>query len=104
MARKVTYWVTTGLLAAMSLLAAFTYLSGSPEAVQGFTHVGYPQQLRIILGIAKVLGAITCDSFSRSTISQFSGFPWQNSRYKDGTTWACFLAFSPVPYRALQAL
>ena len=58
MARKVTYWVTTGLLAAMSLLAAFTYLSGSPEAVQGFTHVGYPQQLRIILGVAKPLGGI----------------------------------------------
>ena len=30
-----------------------------------------------------------------------SGFPCQNSRYKDGATWA--LAFSPVPYRALQS-
>ena len=35
-----------------------SYLSGSPQAVQGFAHVGYPQQLRIILGIAKPLGAI----------------------------------------------
>ncbi len=59
MARKVIYWVSTGLLAASSVLAAFTYLSGSPQAVQGFAHVGYPQQLRIILGIAKFLGAIT---------------------------------------------
>ena len=59
MGRKITYWVSTGLLAAMSVLAAFTYLSGSPQAVQGFAHVGYPQQLRIILGIAKLLGAIT---------------------------------------------
>ena len=58
MARKVSYWVTTGLIAAMSLFAAFAYLSGSPQAVQGFAHVGYPQQLRIILGIAKPLGAI----------------------------------------------
>jgi len=58
MARKVTYWVTTGLLAAMSLFAAYAYLSGSPQAVQGFAHVGYPQQLRIILGISKALGAI----------------------------------------------
>lgn len=55
---KVSYWVTTALVAAMSLLAGVTYLSGSPEAVQGFAHVGYPQQLRIILGIAKALGAI----------------------------------------------
>ena len=40
-------------------MAAFSYLSGAPDAVAGFTHVGYPQQLRIMLGIAKVLGAIT---------------------------------------------
>ncbi len=59
MGRKVAYWVSTGLLAVLSLFAAFSYLSGSPQAVQGFAHVGYPQQLRIILGIAKLLGAIT---------------------------------------------
>ena len=58
MARKITYWTSTGLVAAMSAFAAFAYLSGSPQAVQGFAHVGYPQQLRIILGIAKPLGAI----------------------------------------------
>lgn len=58
MARTVLYWITTGLVAAMSFLAAFAYLSGGAQAVQGFTHVGYPQQLRIILGIAKPLGAI----------------------------------------------
>jgi len=58
MTRKITYWVSTGLVGVMSLFAAFTYLSGSPQAVQGFAHVGYPQQLRIILGIAKLLGAI----------------------------------------------
>ena len=58
MGRKVLYWLTTGLLAAMSLFGAFTYLSGSPQAVEGFAHVGYPQQLRVILGIAKLLGAI----------------------------------------------
>jgi uncharacterized membrane protein YphA (DoxX/SURF4 family) len=58
MARKIAYWVSTGLVAVMSLLAAFAYLSGSPQAVEGFAHAGYPQQLRIILGIAKPLGAI----------------------------------------------
>ena len=59
MARKVAYWVSTGLVAALSAFSAFAYLSGSSQAVQGFAHVGYPQQLRIILGIAKLLGAIT---------------------------------------------
>ena len=58
MARKVTYWVTTVLLAALSAFAAFSYLTGNQQAVQGFAHVGYPQQLRILLGIAKLLGAI----------------------------------------------
>ena len=59
MARKTTYWMSTGLIVALSLFAAFSYLSGNPRAVQGFAHVGYPQQLRLILGIAKLLGAIT---------------------------------------------
>jgi uncharacterized membrane protein YphA (DoxX/SURF4 family) len=58
MARKIAYWVATGLIATSSLFAAFAYLSGSPQAVEGFAHVGYPQQLRILLGIAKPLGAI----------------------------------------------
>jgi hypothetical protein len=58
MARKITYWVSTVLVVVPSFFAAFAYLSSSPQAVQGFAHVGYPQQLRIILGIAKPLGGI----------------------------------------------
>ncbi len=58
MARTITYWVTTILIAAMSAFAGFSYLTASPQAVEGFAHVGYPQQLRVILGIAKLLGAI----------------------------------------------
>jgi len=59
MARKLAHWVSTGVVAAMSLFAAYAYLSGGAQAVRGFAHVGYPQHLRIILGIAKLLGAIT---------------------------------------------
>jgi DoxX-like family len=58
MARKIIYWVSTGVIAAMMGFAAFSYLSGNPQAVEGFARVGYPQQLRIILGIMKPLGAI----------------------------------------------
>jgi hypothetical protein len=58
MARKVIYWASTGLLAFGGFMAAFAYLSGGSQAVEGFTHVGYPQQLRVLLGIAKPLGAI----------------------------------------------
>jgi len=58
MGRKIAFWVTTGLLALTAVFSGFVYLQGSPQAVQGFTHVGYPQQLRILLGIAKLLGGI----------------------------------------------
>lgn len=58
MARQVIYWATTVLLAGPSAFAAFSYLTGAPQAVEGFTHLGYPQQLRVILGIAKLAGAI----------------------------------------------
>jgi len=39
-------------------MSAFAYLSGAPQAVEGFARVGYPRHLRILLGIAKPLGAI----------------------------------------------
>ena len=58
MGRKIGYWATTGLLSALSLFAAYSYLSGAAQAVEGFARVGYPQQLRILLGIAKLLGVI----------------------------------------------
>ncbi len=58
MARTIAYWVSTSLLAALCFFSGYAYLSGNPQAVGGFSHVGYPQQLRIILGIAKPLGAI----------------------------------------------
>jgi hypothetical protein len=59
MVRTVLYWITTGLVSVLAVFAASTYLSGSAQAVDGFNHVGYPQQLRVLLGIAKLLGAIT---------------------------------------------
>jgi uncharacterized membrane protein YphA (DoxX/SURF4 family) len=58
MAGKIAYWVSTVIVSALSLFAAYAYLSPGSQAAQGFASVGYPQQLRIILGIAKPLGAI----------------------------------------------
>src|SRR2546423_3488799 len=76
MARKVIYWASTGVLAALSAFAAFAYLSGSPQAVEGFAHVGYPQQLRVILGIAKLLGviALVIPGFPRLKEWAYAGF------------------------------
>jgi hypothetical protein len=57
MGRKIAYWVSTSL-ACLSLLSALTYLSGSEQVVSGFAHAGYPQLLRIVLGLAKPAAGI----------------------------------------------
>jgi DoxX-like protein len=56
--RKIAYWGATGLVTIVPLLAAFAYLTSSPQAVENFRHVGYPQQLRGLLGVGKLAGAI----------------------------------------------
>jgi hypothetical protein len=58
MSRKIAFWGATGLVAIEALFGAFTYLTNAPQAVENFRHVGYPQQLRVLLGIAKLAGAI----------------------------------------------
>ena len=57
MIRKIVYWSSTVLVSAM-LLMSLTYLTGSEQVVSGFTRAGYPQHLRIVLGIAKPAAAI----------------------------------------------
>jgi DoxX-like protein len=57
MVRKIAYWGSTGIVALLLLFAA-TYLTGNPEVVAGFAKAGYPQHLRIVLGIAKPVAAI----------------------------------------------
>src|SRR5580765_2725225 len=52
MVLKIAYWATTIIAAAM-LLSAVTYLTGSAQVVAGFNHLGYPQHLRLVLGVAK---------------------------------------------------
>jgi uncharacterized membrane protein YphA (DoxX/SURF4 family) len=78
MVRKVIYWASTGVIAALMGFAAFSYLSGDPKAVEGFAHVGYPQQLRIILGIVKPLGAIALvvPGFVRLKEWAYAGFTY----------------------------
>lgn len=58
MARKIAYWMSTGSVAALMILSGVLYLTGSSQVVEGFTHMGYPQHLRVILGVAKLAGAI----------------------------------------------
>jgi DoxX-like family len=57
MVRKIVYWTSTVIVAVM-LLFALSYLTGNSQVVSAFTKAGYPQHLRIILGIAKPAAAI----------------------------------------------
>jgi hypothetical protein len=76
MRQKITYWGATSLVAIMALLAAFAYLTTAPQAVENFRHVGYPQQLRVLLGIAKLAGAIVLLSPRLPTLKEwaYAGF------------------------------
>ena len=58
MPRKIAFWGSTGVVAIWALYAAFTYLTAAPQAVENIRHTGYPDQLRVLLGIAKLAGAI----------------------------------------------
>jgi len=55
--RKIGYWISTALLA-LALLGSLSYLTGSEQVVQGFAKAGYPQYLRIVLGVAKPVAGI----------------------------------------------
>jgi hypothetical protein len=57
MARKIVYWASTAIVA-LALLMALLYLTGNAQVVAGFTKAGYPQHLRIVLGIAKPAAGI----------------------------------------------
>jgi hypothetical protein len=57
MGRTITYWASTAI-ASLMLLFALSYLTGSEQVVSGFAKAGYPQHLRIVLGIVKPAAAI----------------------------------------------
>src|ERR1700704_3214046 len=57
MGRRIVYGGSTAMLSVM-LLLSLSYLTGSQEVVSGFAKAGYPQHLRIVLGIAKPIAAI----------------------------------------------
>jgi hypothetical protein len=55
--QKITYWVTTGLVAVGMLASFFNYMF-NPVMKIGYAHIGFPDWFRVELGIAKLLGAI----------------------------------------------
>jgi hypothetical protein len=64
---KLLYWIVTGLMAAFMLMASIPDILQIPQAVEVFTHLGYPTYLLPFLGTAKTLGviAVLVPSFCR---------------------------------------
>lgn len=54
---KILFWTSTGLISAMMLFSAFSYIT-NPQIEAGFQHLGFPDYFRVELAIAKSLGAV----------------------------------------------
>jgi len=57
-ARKIGYWVTTGLAAAALGAGGLGQLSRSPEMVESMHKLGYPVYMMTLLGAWKLAGAL----------------------------------------------
>lgn len=55
---RILYWITTILIAALMGLSGIPDILRIPEALQIFSHLGYPSYLLPFIGVAKILGAI----------------------------------------------
>jgi energy-converting hydrogenase Eha subunit C len=56
--RRLAFWGTTGIFAGLMIFSGVLYLSGAPMIRQTLAHLGYPGYLLVILGTAKLVGAI----------------------------------------------
>jgi hypothetical protein len=83
MTRKIVYWASTALVA-LALLGSLSYLTGSQQVVSGFAKAGYPQHLRIVLGIAKPAAAV---------VLLLPGIPLLKEWAYAGVTFALVMAF-----------
>jgi uncharacterized membrane protein len=54
---KITYWISTVLVAVAMLLSGFMHLTHQPPVAAAMRSLGYPGYLSTILGTAKLLGA-----------------------------------------------
>jgi hypothetical protein len=105
---KIIYWIATGLVAAGMLLSAVLYLSRNPELMESFKSLGIPLFLVSLLGVAKLLGAITLLAPVPNGLKEwayagfcftFTGAVW--THVATGTPWIApflFLALLVISY------
>jgi len=97
---KIIYWVATGLVATGMLLSSGMYLSQNPELMENFKLLGIPFFLVMLLGVAKLLGAVTLVSPLPNRLKEwayagftftFIGALW--THVATGTPWVAPLGF-----------
>jgi cobalamin synthase len=54
---KIIYWTTTVIVSSMMLFSAVQYLT-NPQMGQAFKHLGFSDNFRVELAIAKIIGAV----------------------------------------------
>jgi len=70
------YWVSTGIFALLMLMDAIGGLMHEPTGVAIMKHLGYPEYVLTIFGVAKLLGALALLQPKFQTIKEwaFAGF------------------------------
>lgn len=53
---KIMYWILTGLMSALMLMASVPDVLRVRQAIEMFAHLGYPAYLLPFIGVAKILG------------------------------------------------
>ncbi|MBI2655373.1 DoxX family protein [Candidatus Woesearchaeota archaeon] len=73
---KVMYWIFTVLLVLGMLFSGFSEIMQFPSAVEVMKHLGYPTYVNIIIGVAKIIGAVVLLQNRFRTIKEwaYAGF------------------------------
>ena len=73
---KVWYWIVTIIFAIFMTFSGISELVGTQQGNDLLKHLGYPLYINIILGIAKLLGAITLITPGFRTLKEwaYAGF------------------------------
>ncbi|CAH0251525.1 MULTISPECIES: DoxX family protein [unclassified Pedobacter] len=73
---KTWYWITTIIFALMMIMDGVGGITQQEAGKEVFKHLGYPMYLLIIVGIAKLLGAVSILQNKFTTIKEwaYAGF------------------------------
>jgi len=73
---KILYWVFTILFSVFMLYSGISQLMQIPQSLEVMRHLGYPDYVNTILGIAKILGVLALLQWKFKTIKEwaYAGF------------------------------